>query len=240
MASPISTVWSFPCAVNRQPLAGGVVAVEEAGRDRGQTRLEVAHEIPDLNAGISLQAPVDPGEIFLAKLGGGRIHRMGEEGQSSQACDLIEESRGPGSKPGELPLGPKHEQVVLLRHTHMIVDFFPNQEEHALIAMVAVALHTLDPDVVVGDYDEIQAGAQSRITDLVMRPHSVGEGCMHVKIASVFVDQAGLDRREAWLRSWRGWARPFAGARRRRGPAPSSPFSADPPSPAAGFPGGGG
>jgi hypothetical protein len=55
--------------------------------------------------------------------------------------------------------------VILLRLTCLVVDLLTYQQQHPLIAIFVVALRTVDPDIVVGDDQDIDPTAQGGIDE---------------------------------------------------------------------------
>ena len=76
----------------------------------------------------------------------------------------------------------KHQEMVLLRLTGLVVDFFAHQHQHPPAIAFMIALQPIDPDVVIGDADAIEPGIQGRLGDRGVIPLPVGVGGVHVKV----------------------------------------------------------
>jgi len=58
---------------------------------------------------------------------------------------------------GNVPIGVKHQQMILLRVTVLVVDFLSDQEQDAAPPDPIISLDSLNENVVVGHDDRVQS-----------------------------------------------------------------------------------
>ena len=74
---------------------------------------------------------------------------MGEKGEPAIAARGVNQDLRVDGMLGQLGLGAKHQQMILLRLAPGVVHLFAHQDQDLAIFVLVVTLRALDPDVVV-------------------------------------------------------------------------------------------
>ena len=152
-----------------------------------QVRFELRHGVPQFDAGVAVNIPGDPGEVVLPEGFRGRVHGMGDEGQSAGLAGRVDHPLRVVCQVREFALRPEDQQVIFLRVAVAVMHLLADQQQHAAAIRLVHILQPVDPDVVVGDDDGIDTGPQGGLGDLAVRAVPVRIGGVHVEVDDVFV-----------------------------------------------------
>jgi hypothetical protein len=93
----------------------------------------------------ALYVPVHPGEVVLPESGCSRVNRVSREGNAVCLADGIKQLLRIVGKVGKLHPSAEHQQVVLLRNTRLVVDFFPTRRSTRLVSVAVITFGTMHP-----------------------------------------------------------------------------------------------
>jgi hypothetical protein len=150
-------------------------------------RLELTQTVPELDAGIAMHVPGFPGNIRFVEGGGLRVARVGDKRQATGFGDSVDEGLRIVCQGSDVPGGVEDQQMILLWHPVLVMDFLTDQEQDAAAADSVVSLQPLNQHVVICHNDRVQSRFDGSIGDLLMGPRPIGVTRVHVQIDDDFV-----------------------------------------------------
>ena len=112
----------------------------------------------------------------------GGVNRVREERDATCFTHTLKKGLGSRRHWGELSIGSKYQEVVLLGATETIMDLLAHQDKHAAPALFKVTLYASHADIVIGHHDCIEALADGCTGKIPMASGSIGIARVHVKI----------------------------------------------------------